>query len=119
MQISKTRKNIGWVLSVIPILALLASSIAKLMNQSTIAERLDAIHITNAPLLGAIQFACITLYLIPKTANVGFFLLCSFLGGAIVGALAQGDMPLPAVGLSVLLYVGTMLRKPELSGLEI
>ena len=119
MEISKTRKIIGWVLSGFTALILIRSGIMKIMNGPTMAEGLGAINITNAPLLGGVEIACVLLYLIPKTSNIGFFLLCSYLGGAIAAAIAQGHMPTTGIVFSILLYIGTMLRKPELSGLNI
>lgn len=119
MQISKTRKTIGWVLSGFTALILIRSSIMKILNAPETAEGLGAINITNPPLLGGIELACVALYLIPKTSNIGFFLLCSYLGGAIAASIAQGHLPTTGIVFSVLLYVGTMLRKPELSGLNI
>jgi len=53
----------------------------KIMNGPKMAEGLGAINITNAPLLGGIEIACVVLC---------FFLLCSYLGGAIAAAIAQG-----------------------------
>ena len=119
MEINKTRKIIGWVLSIVPIVAVAGSSLAKLTGRSEVVDGLAQVNITNPALLGGIQIICLALYLIPKTSNIGFFLLCSFFGGVIVGSLAQGDSPMVGIGLSVSLYVGTMLRKPELSGLNI
>mgnify|MGYP000365590244 CR=1 FL=1 len=118
MQISKTRKIIGWALSAIPLSALVFASFGKLTGNPELVESLAKINI-NAQLLGAVLLACIILYAIPKTTNIGFFLLCSYLGGVIVAELGRGDMPTVGIGLAVLLYVGTMLRKPELSGLGI
>lgn len=119
MQISKARKIIGWVLCSIPILALVGAVIAKLTRQPEIVEKLGSINIHNIQILGGILLICLILYLIPKTSNIGFFLLCSYLGGIIVGRIAQGESPMIGIGLATLLYVGTMFRKPELSGLEI
>jgi len=119
MEISKTRRIIGWILSGIPVLALIAACGAKLTNNPEIAEKLATINITNIQIIGVIILVCVTLYLIPKTSNIGFFLLCSYLGGMIVARIAQGEPLIVPIGLAVLLYVGTMLRKPELSGLNI
>jgi len=118
MQVNKTRKIIGWVLSAIPILALTFASISKLMGAPEMVESSAKMNI-NAQLLGAVLLVCLVLYLFPKTSNIGFFLLCSYLGGVIVAEIIRGDMPTAGIVLSVLLYVGTMLRKPELSGLGI
>ena len=115
--ISKNRKIIGWILSAPPLLALIGGSINKFSNNPELVEKLP--YISSLPLLGAVSLICVILYLIPKTANIGFFLLCSYFGGVIVGELAMGEFPLVGIALSVCLYVGTLLRKPALSGLSI
>lgn len=116
MEVSKTRRIAGWVLSAPPILALLGGSFNKLRGSEELAAKLP--YISSLPLLAAVSLTCVILYLLPKTSNIGFFLLCSYFGGVIVGELAMGEFPLIGILMSVLLYVGTMLRKPSLSGLE-
>lgn len=118
MQVNKTRNIIGWILSALPVLVLAGASFGKLTSQPELVENLSKINI-HAPYLGAVLLSSLLLYLIPKTSNIGFFLLCSYLGGVIVAELAKGETPMMGIGLAVLLYVGTMLRKPELSGLGI
>ena len=115
MEVSKTRNIIGWVLSALPLGALLAGSINKFTSNPELAAKLP--YINNLPLLGVISIICIALYLFPKTSNIGFFVLCSYFGGVIVGELAMGEFPLVGILLSIALFVGTMLRKPQLSGL--
>ena len=70
-------------------------------------------------LVGLIELSALAFYWIPKTRNIGFFLLTSFAGGIIVAEVVAGDFPLPGIIVSTLFYVGTMLRKPSLSGLSI
>ena len=115
IEVSKNRKIAGWVLSAPPLLALLGGSFNKLRGSEELAAKLP--YITSLPLLAAVSLTCVVLYLVPKTSNIGFFLLCSYFGGVIVGELAMGEFPLIGILMSVLLYVGTMLRKPSLSGL--
>lgn len=117
MEVNKTRKIIGWVLSALPLLAIIGGSINKFSGNPELAEKLP--YINSLPLLGVISLICVVLYLIPKTSNIGFFLLCSYYGGVIVGELAMGEFPLVGIALSICLYVGTMLKKPALSGLGI
>ena len=116
IKVSKTRNIIGWVLSAPPILAILAGSFNKFSKKAHLVENITYIDLN---LLASISLVCIILYLIPKTSNIGFFLLCSYYGGAIVGELVMGEFPLVGIVLSILLYVGTMLKKPELSGLNL
>lgn len=117
MKVNKTRNIVGWVLSALPLLALVGGSINKFSNNPELAEKLP--YISNLPLLGAISLLCVILYLIPKTSNIGFFLLCSYYGGVIVGELAMGEFPLTGIALSICLYIGTMLKKPAMSGFGI
>ena len=70
-------------------------------------------------LIGFIELGALALYWIPKTMNIGFFLLASFGGGIIVAEVVAGDIPIPGIIVSSLFYAGTMLRKPSLSGLSI
>ena len=119
MEVSKTRNIIGWIVTTVPVLALALASFGKLTSNPELVDKLAMLNITNLPLLGAILLACLVLYLTPKTSNIGFFLLCSYVGGVIVGRIAQGESPMIGIGLAALLYIGTMLRKPELSGLDI
>lgn len=116
-EISKTRNIIGWVLSALPVLALLGGSFNKISGKAELAAKLP--YISSLPMLGVLSLICVILYLIPKTSNIGFFLMCSYYGGVIVGELAMGEFPLIGILLSIALYVGTMLRKPKLSGLGI
>ena len=115
MEKNKIRNRIGWVMSAIPVCALLAGSINKLSHKPHLIENIPYINLT---LLAFISLFCVAVYLIPKTSNIGFFLLCSYYGGVIVGELAMGEFPLIGILLSICLYVGTMLRRPRLSGLE-
>jgi len=115
--VSKTRNIIGWIMSAAPVLAMTGGGVKKLMGNAELAAKLP--YISSLPMLGVLSLSCVILYLIPKTSNIGFFLMCSYLGGAIVGELAMGEFPLVGIVLSVFLYVGTMLKKPELSGLGI
>jgi hypothetical protein len=50
--------------------------------------------------------------------NIGFFLMLGFMGGALLAefVLKSG---VPSIFVTTLFYVGTLLRKPSLSGLSI
>ena len=119
MQVGKTRNIIGWVLSALPVLALLASAFKKFTATPEYKAKLKFIDHIPLPVLAVISLLCVLLYLIPKTSNLGFFLMCSYFGGVIAGELVMGEFPLVGILMSVCLYVGTMLKKPELSGLGI
>ena len=121
MQISKTRNITGWVLSALPCAMILFSGSQKITKAEWMLASMEKVNMLEiTPYIGALEIACVILYLIPKTSNIGFFLLCSYIGGIIASEIAMGATPpLLGIGLAVLLYVGTMLRKRELSGLGI
>jgi hypothetical protein len=120
-QISKTRKIAGYTLSVIPSLMILMAGIMKVIGNAEMLENMS--KITNwgdkMLLIGLIELSALTLYWIPKTNNIGFFLLASFGGGIIVAEVVSGNFPLPGIMVATLFYVGTMLRKPSLSGMNL
>ncbi|MEM1324362.1 MAG: hypothetical protein AAGI23_00330 [Bacteroidota bacterium] len=118
MAINKTRKIVGWVLSALPAAAVTFSAFGKLAGLPEVTEALGPLNI-NPTYLAILALASVATYLYPKTSNIGFFLLCSYFGGVIVGESSTGEFPAVGIAMSVFLYVGTMLRKPELSGLGI
>lgn len=117
MKLNRNRTIVGWVLSGPPVIAMFGGSYNKISQNPDLIDKLP--YISSLPLLGLISLICVILYLIPKTSNVGFFLMCSYFGGVIVGELAMGEIPLVGIVLSICLYIGTMLRKPELSGFDL
>ena len=115
----KTRNIVGWILSGIPVAILIFSGIGKIMQNPELVANLNRLNIhNNIPVLGVLLLFCVALYLYPKTSNLGFFLLCSYMGGVIVGEVALGDSPLLGIGLASLLYIGTFIRRPDLSGIR-
>jgi hypothetical protein len=69
--------------------------------------------------IGILELLLLALYWTPKTSNLGFFLLCSFGGGCIVAEMVMGKMPMGGITITTLFYVGTMLRKPSILGLNL
>lgn len=96
----------------------------KVIKEDGIVERMGNIPNWGDKLLfiGVLELILLALYWIPKTQKLGFYLLCAFVGGVIVAEVAagthveQGAPPAPLVGIvtSVLLYAGTILRKPSM-----
>ena len=118
--ISKPRRITGYVLSVLPSLMVLLSGFVKFSKNEMILENLERLGVAeHAVLIGLVEILCVVLYWIPRTSNIGFFLFCSYAGGIIVGELILGDIPIPGIVTAIMIYTGTMLRKPSLSGLGI
>ena len=118
--ISKPRKIIGYLLSILPSLMVFMSGVVKFTQNATILVTLEKLGVEeHAVLIGVVEILCVILYWIPRTSNIGFFLFCSYAGGIIVGELVIGEIPMPGMVIGVMIYIGTMLRKPSLSGLGI
>jgi len=121
-QIGKTRKIAGYILSIIPTLMLAMAGITKLMGAEDMLQNFSKMPNWEDKMMfiGALELAILVLYWIPKTANMGFFLMLGFMGGALFAEVVMsGDAPIPTIMVTTLFYVGTMLRKPSLSGLGI
>ncbi|MGH1433138.1 MAG: DoxX family protein [Lewinella sp.] len=118
--IGKTRKIAGYILSVLPSLLIAFAGISKLAGLEEMVKNMENIGLGElTQFIGFLEIACLILYWIPKTSNIGFFLLCSYTGGIIVAELIGGGVPVPGIAVATLFYIGTMLRKPELSGLDL
>jgi hypothetical protein len=123
-QISKAQKIAGYVLSILFSIQILMAGVLKVIGEAAIVERMNNIPNWGNKLLfiGVLELMLLALYWIPKTQKLGFFLLCAFVGGIIVAEVAAGTHveqrgpPAPLVGLvtAILLYAGTILRKPSM-----
>ena len=118
-QIGKIRKIIGYILSILPSLMIVFSGSNKVLGAEWMVEAMKRIpHIGEmTPLIGMLEISCVLIYWIPKTSNIGFFLLCSYTGGIICAEIVAAHTPLPGILLAIFIYIGTLLRKPSLSGL--
>ena len=121
-QISKTRRITGYALSIIPSLMILMAGLTKIFGTEEMVQIFAKLPNWEDKMLfiGVLEIIILILYWIPKTMNMGFFLMLGFMGGALLTeVILKGGVPLPAIFITTLFYVGTMLRKPSLSGLNI
>ena len=120
-QISKARKIAGYIISIIASFMIFMAGVMKIIG----AEEMQAnmAKVTNfgdkLMFIGILEIIILILYWMPRPMNIGFFLLASFGGGIIVAEIVSGGMPMSGIMVSTLFYVGTILRKPTLSGLNI
>jgi hypothetical protein len=98
----------GRILTALPVLFMLFDSAIKFSGIDAVAEAHQRLGIPErfAGLIGAIELACLVLYLVPRTALLGAVLLTGFLGGAVAIHLRIGD-PLFSHTLFPI-YVGTL-----------
>ena len=107
---------LGWIFSVLPALALLASGGAKLMKVPEVVEGLKLGGWSESALmgLGIVEIASAVLYLIPRTAVLGAILLTGYLGGAVATHVRFGDAFSPPILFGALVWFGLILRDQRL-----
>lgn len=110
---SKTLTYIGWAISILVGLALLASSIFKFMPPNADAEQ-GLQHIgwraDQMATLGVLEILSAIFFLIPQTAVLGAILLTGYMGGAIATHLRVGDPVIVQILIPMLAWLGIWLR---------
>ncbi len=115
--ISKSRRIVGYVLSILASLGIFGSGIIKFFPTEKILFILEQLNLSEYTIMiGLIEIFVVVIYWIPKTSNFGFFLFCSYIGAIIVGELVIGELPLPGLTTGAMIFIGTLLRKPSLLG---
>jgi uncharacterized protein YndB with AHSA1/START domain len=107
---------IGWIISILPALALIASGSMKVMNikppegSPDIGWSESAMHG-----LAIVEIGSAVLYLFPPTAVLGAIVMTGYLGGAVATHVRIGDpMIYPPIILGVLAWFGLLLRDARL-----
>ena len=115
--VSKTTLWIGRVMSALPALLVLLSSVMKLMKMAAVVEGFARTGVPERLIIpvGVIELACVIVYVIPQTAVLGAILMTGLLGGATITTLRIGDptYPMPVV-LGMLAWGGLFLRDTRL-----
>lgn len=108
-------KWLHWIVIVLPALTMLGPGITKVAGVQGVIKGLTALGVGAYVIpIGLIQLVISVLYLLPTTRNIGFFLTCSYLGGAILAHLSHGQsITVPTVALT-LFWVALFLTKPGL-----
>jgi len=100
---NKTKNIVSIVVGALPAAMVLMSAIMKLSaNPQMVAGLSKGGFGPYIQLFGAIEVISIILFFIPKTKKIGFYLLCSYLGGALAVELGSGShMPVSAILLAL------------------
>lgn len=110
----------GRVMSALPILLVLMSSVMKLLKLPAVVEGFARAGLPQHLILpvGSIELVCVVVYAIPRTSVLGAILMTGLLGGATITTLRVGDptYPMPVV-LGMLAWGGLYLRDPRLRAL--
>ena len=106
----------GWVITVLPAVALVMSAVMKFMRPTEVVE--GFIHLgwpdQLALALGIVELTCTILYVIPGTAMLGAILLTGYLGGAIATHVRIEEGFVAPIIIGLLIWLGIYLREPRL-----
>jgi hypothetical protein len=115
--VSKTTLWIGRVMSTLPVLLVLLSSVMKLMKMAAVVEGFARTGVPERLIMpvGVIELVCVIVYVIPQTAVLGVILMTGLLGGATITTLRIGDptYPMPVI-VGMLAWGGLFLRDARL-----
>jgi len=108
-----------WAARVILVLASLPftlSAIIKILHLPAAVQGFGQMGISPGVLLplGILELSCVALYLIPRTAVLGTFLLTGYLGGAVLANIIIHHDFIHALVTGLLVWTGAYLRVPEL-----
>ncbi len=115
---SKVVRWIGYVLSVLPALALLLDGVMKILKPEPVIKATTELGYPESVIvpLGAVLAACVVLYLIPYTAVLGAILLTGYLGGAVASLVRKEEdahVVFPVI-FAAALWLGLVLRDGRL-----
>ena len=118
---SRLGATIGVVISVLVGAFLVVDAAGKLAGIQQVKEGTEALGFPagQAFVMGVVLTVCVVVYAIPRTAVLGALGITAYLGGAVTANM-RIEAPLMsatlfAVYLGVLMWVGMVLRRPELS----
>ena len=99
----------GRILSTLAVLFLIFDTVIKLMQIQPVKESFVRLGYPTsiAVAIGALELACLALYLIPRTSVLGAVLLTGYLGGAVATHLRVGDPLLSHTFFPV--YIGALV----------
>jgi hypothetical protein len=110
----------GIVISVLVGAFLVFDAVGKFMLPEAVREGTAALGfpVSQAAIMGTVLTVCLVVYAIPRTAVLGALGLTAYLGGAVTANM-RIEAPLFsttlfAVYFGVLMWVGLVLRRPEL-----
>ncbi len=104
---NKTRNVVSIVVGALPAAMVLMSSIIKLTTDPQ--PLIKAGFGPYIKPLGIIEIVLLILFFYPKTKRIGFYLLCSYLGGAFSVELTSGLPPLSLI-LLTLFWVSMFIK---------
>ena len=119
----RTARRIGYALTALVTLFLLADSVTKIIQLPAVVDATVQMGFpaSAVPVIGTTLLVCLVLHLVPRTAVLGAVLLTGYLGGAVCAQL-RIEAPLFSnllfpVYVGVLVWLGLYLRSAALRAL--
>ncbi|BBY31130.1 DoxX family protein [Mycolicibacterium sediminis] len=116
----RTAQKVGVGISVLVGAFLVFDAVGKLMRPAQVTEGLVTLGFPGdqALVMGVVLAVCVVVFAIPRTAVLGALGITAYLGGAVTANM-RIEAPLLsttlfAVYFGVLMWVGLVLRRPEL-----
>jgi hypothetical protein len=115
-EIPKWQKITGYVFSIIFSIQILMAGIMKIIGNPDMTANMAKLGSIgeNIFLIGLGELFLLLLYWLPQSRKLGFYLLCSFVGGIIATELIGGRPIFIGISTATLLYAGTIMRFPSL-----
>ncbi|MCX6264222.1 MAG: DoxX family protein [Bacteroidetes bacterium] len=113
---SKLYNILYWVFTVLIAFVFAGSAFGKLIGQEAALQKAAEFGITKTAYfyLGVIELIALVLFIIPRTALLGFLLLAAFMGGAIASHLEHGESVIAPCIVQIILWLVAAFRLPEL-----
>lgn len=116
---SKTMLWAGRIISALPVLGLIMSSVMKFTHGKELVEGFEKFGypLSLAVPLGIVELTATILYVIPQTSVLGAIVLTGYLGGATATHVRVNDAFAPPVIMGVMLWLGLYLRDARIRAL--
>ena len=99
---NKTRNIISIIIGAVASLMVLMSAFMKISGNPEMTAGLTAGGFgPYIKIFGITELICLLLFFYPKTSKIGFYLLCSYLGGAMATEVSHGRPPMSALLLAL------------------
>ncbi len=119
--VSKAALWLGWIISGLVALALLASGAGKLIKPPDAVKMMETLGWDESFFLALAicEIACALIYAFPRTAVLGAILVTGYFGGAVATHVRVSDFKdmTPAIILAVLAWCGLWLRDTRVRAL--
>jgi sorbitol-specific phosphotransferase system component IIC len=108
-------KWVAGIIVALPGLMTIASALGKFAAPEPVRQGMAAVHADSYLVqLGLLELLAGALFLIPRTRNIGFFLACSYFGGAMAAHVVYGQPFTSPMVVLIIYCVAMILTRPAL-----